>query len=644
MFFLHGAVLDGVSRAFSSSAAFSGSAELSWGVVFDAEGASPVTAGKSIRHGFRTKSSWKLAFPLLPKKGATYTSFSGEDPIWVELSLKGLKVDFESALGSGTADPSMTTRSPFLKSGRSDFSLEATLHLYDVSFSVGKDPVFPSNFAQLWTPFITTSYESRSVKYAPGFGGVGGKIAYQARNISNSGITFNCALSFSSNGIWKSAPSVTSKVKGKGTNSRRMPADPHSKYGLGTEFTLVYARKGREQVRLEAASCATLSAGYRTGPDQTHHQNKDTVLWNVGARLTLSPGAGFKIVCAFDAGTPYKKGAARESLAETLAAQRGCNRFDTALMHALGLLVAAAKTRNELAAQMRSQSPPGVWEKFEQAVQSLPPITQGKPGVVGAEVRPGTMWMELSPVRKALVDVLSVLEQGGFDRVAFDALLIVQWRWISLGAYVASAPTNVFGSMLFPRGSSDHFDCAAFVRVESKWYDSLSKLVSGLSGGVEARLYIPFTHGLYLEPGSCTPNSTRGKKPQAFVLPPPGVVHPGAHSALPVVGKLWLNYRITLAAHAWIRPMVSLYGATYGAQGFSYGPGGAAGTVKRNRTFRAGKNLYYQVGVAVSPFERCELLIEWSQGMLARRPYISLEHGSWPDKRSELVCSCKVLW
>lgn len=61
-------------------------------------------------------------------------------------------MDFESALGSGTADPSMTTRSPFLKSGRSDFSLEATLHLYDVSFSVGKDPVFPSNFAQLWTP------------------------------------------------------------------------------------------------------------------------------------------------------------------------------------------------------------------------------------------------------------------------------------------------------------------------------------------------------------------------------------------------------------------------------------------------------------------------------------------------------------
>ncbi|WP_289845794.1 major outer sheath C-terminal domain-containing protein, partial [Treponema pallidum] len=55
------------------------------------------------------------------------------------------------------------------------------------------------------------------------------------------------------------------------------------------------------------ASNVTLEDGYLIGAQKdANNQNKDKLLWNVGGRLTLEPGAGFRFSFALDAGNQHQ--------------------------------------------------------------------------------------------------------------------------------------------------------------------------------------------------------------------------------------------------------------------------------------------------------------------------------------------------
>ncbi|ACD70743.1 major outer sheath N-terminal domain-containing protein [Treponema pallidum] len=259
-----------------------GSATLEWGISYgkgvgshgQAPGAVMGTGPYNLKHGFRTTNTVGVSFPLVMR--TTHTRRGQHPALYAELKVADLQAD----LSQGKAGFAVKRKG----------KVEATLHCYGAYLTIGKNPTFLTNFARLWKPWVTAQYQEDAVQYAPGFGGLGGKVGYRAQDIGGSGVSLDVGfLSFASNGAWDST-------------------DPtHSKYGFGADLKLMYARAGHPLCTVELASNVTLEDGYLIGAQKdANNQNKDKLLWNVGGRLTLEPGAGFRFSFALDAGNQHQ--------------------------------------------------------------------------------------------------------------------------------------------------------------------------------------------------------------------------------------------------------------------------------------------------------------------------------------------------
>ncbi|QUL04665.1 hypothetical protein KD949_03110, partial [Treponema pallidum] len=259
-----------------------GSATLEWGISYgkgvgshgQAPGAVMGTGPYNLKHGFRTTNTVGVSFPLVMR--TTHTRRGQHPALYAELKVADLQAD----LSQGKVGFAVKRKG----------KVEATLHCYGAYLTIGKNPTFLTNFARLWKPWVTAQYQEDAVQYAPGFGGLGGKVGYRAQDIGGSGVSLDVGfLSFASNGAWDST-------------------DPtHSKYGFGADLKLMYARAGHPLCTVELASNVTLEDGYLIGAQRdANNQNKDKLLWNVGGRLTLEPGAGFRFSFALDAGNQHQ--------------------------------------------------------------------------------------------------------------------------------------------------------------------------------------------------------------------------------------------------------------------------------------------------------------------------------------------------
>ncbi|WP_275477980.1 major outer sheath N-terminal domain-containing protein, partial [Treponema pallidum] len=217
-----------------------GSATLEWGISYgkgvgshgQAPGAVMGTGPYNLKHGFRTTNTVGVSFPLVMR--TTHTRRGQHPALYAELKVADLQAD----LSQGKAGFAVKRKG----------KVEATLHCYGAYLTIGKNPTFLTNFARLWKPWVTAQYQEDAVQYAPGFGGLGGKVGYRAQDIGGSGVSLDVGfLSFASNGAWDST-------------------DPtHSKYGFGADLKLMYARAGHPLCTVELASNVTLEDGYLIG-------------------------------------------------------------------------------------------------------------------------------------------------------------------------------------------------------------------------------------------------------------------------------------------------------------------------------------------------------------------------------------------
>lgn len=570
-----------------------GHAQLQWGIKFEKN---PSSQPNQYTHGFRTTNDLKISLPLVPK--ATHLRRGGaRSGVWAELRLKDLTVDFESPK-PGNA---FTLKKP-------KASFEATLHCYNAYLTIGKDPNCFINFAQLWDPFVTSDYKQEDVRYAPGFGGYGGKLGYRAQDIGGSGIGLDVGfLSFASNGMWDSTDTA------------------HSKYGFGADATLTYTHHRAERIKMELAGNATLEPKYTTGTEQEKkNDQKDSLLWSAGGRLTLTPGYGFRLVLALDVGNIHRSD---ENMKKTIRVEKKAE-------------VAVAKAVAELQQQiLQIVQNGGVVDFFVKKVQGASLIEQvglvvsylgGKLTNVLSSAAQQVARVAENLTKKfaellerpdpaiALVKFFAWLDRLRVHMLGADALLCMQWKWLSSGAYFATAGANMFGKRVFSRQfADDYLDCAAFLKLETKSGDPYTHLLTGLNAGVEARLYIPFTYTSYLNNGGVAYNGRTA----------------GGHINLPVVGKTWLSYQIALGSHAWLKPYAVVYGTT-----------------NRFNTDNASnllceKAMQYHVGFTVSPIEKVEFDARWEQGRLTTSPYMLITEDISSDKHfGTFVCGLKIAW
>ncbi|QUJ40109.1 major outer sheath N-terminal domain-containing protein [Treponema pallidum] len=567
-----------------------GHAQLQWGIKFKKN---PSVQPNEYTHGFRTTNDLKISLPLVPK--ATHLRRGGaRSGVWAELRLKDLTVDFESP----RPGQAFTLKKP-------KASFEATLHCYNAYLTIGKDPNCFINFAQLWDPFVTSDYKQEDVRYAPGFGGYGGKLGYRAQDIGGSGIGLDVGLlSFASNGMWDSGTA-------------------HSKYGFGADATLTYTHHRAERIKMELAGNATLEPQYTTGTEQgKNNEQKNRLLWSAGGRLTLTPGYGFRLVLALDVGNIHRsdadigktvnvqaKAAEAVSAAVTefwaqvaqIMANGGVGEFFVKKVRGAALIAQVALVVSHLEGKLSNllQSTPGLGAVVNQLTQGFAELLKKPDPAI------------------ALVTFFAWLHRLHVHELGADALLSMQWKWLSSGAYFATAGANMFGKRVFSRQLTDYLDCAAFLKLETKSGDPYTHLLTGLNAGVEARLYIPFTYTSYVNNGGIDYKKTTMRGP----------------INLPVVGKTWLSYQIALGSHAWLKPYAVVYGTT-----------NRFNTDKANNLLRE-KAMQYHVGFTVSPIEKVEFDARWEQGRLATAPYMLITEDISSDKHfGTFVCGLKIAW
>ncbi|WBP09969.1 hypothetical protein O9165_01810, partial [Treponema pallidum] len=662
-----------------------GSATLEWGISYgkgvgshgQAPGAVMGTGPYNLKHGFRTTNTVGVSFPLVMR--TTHTRRGQHPALYAELKVADLQAD----LSQGKAGFAVKRKG----------KVEATLHCYGAYLTIGKNPTFLTNFARLWKPWVTAQYQEDAVQYAPGFGGLGGKVGYRAQDIGGSGVSLDVGfLSFASNGAWDST-------------------DPtHSKYGFGADLKLMYARAGHPLCTVELASNVTLEDGYLIGAQKdANNQNKDKLLWNVGGRLTLEPGAGFRFSFALDAGNQHQSAqdfqnrtqraqseltalsnnlfqgesqkqeawldeyakkvldavtAATETalqsrgnayitavsnvkvtppVAATLLTNlkvfitdpptpsplpalpafslmgqvllqydaeqvvKGFEQVQTQIVAEINQKVQAAVAQSKAAAQAFINGLTKVIEDVADALLAphkgnpmslfnlpdqqkllkddladlIPKLTaeatkfftEGQTFVTeevkkktdaldaGQQIRQAIQNLRASAWRAFLMGVSAVCLYLDTYNVAFDALFTAQWKWLSSGIYVATAPANVFGTRVLDNTIASCGDFAGFLKLETKSGDPYTHLLTGLDAGVETRVYIPLTHDLY-------------KNNNGNPLPSGGS---SGHIGLPVVGKAWCSYRIPVQDYGWVKPSVTVHASTNRAHLNAPAAGGAVG-------------------------------------------------------------------
>ncbi|AFU66328.1 major outer sheath N-terminal domain-containing protein [Treponema pallidum subsp. pallidum] len=724
-----------------------GSATLEWGISYgkgvgshgQAPGAVMGTGPYNLKHGFRTTNTVGVSFPLVMR--TTHTRRGQHPALYAELKVADLQAD----LSQGKAGFAVKRKG----------KVEATLHCYGAYLTIGKNPTFLTNFARLWKPWVTAQYQEDAVQYAPGFGGLGGKVGYRAQDIGGSGVSLDVGfLSFASNGAWDST-------------------DPtHSKYGFGADLKLMYARAGHPLCTVELASNVTLEDGYLIGAQKdANNQNKDKLLWNVGGRLTLEPGAGFRFSFALDAGNQHQSAqdfqnrtqraqseltalsnnlfqgesqkqeawldeyakkvldavtAATETalqsrgnayitavsnvkvtppVAATLLTNlkvfitdpptpsplpalpafslmgqvllqydaeqvvKGFEQVQTQIVAEINQKVQAAVAQSKAAAQAFINGLTKVIEDVADALLAphkgnpmslfnlpdqqkllkddladlIPKLTaeatkfftEGQTFVTeevkkktdaldaGQQIRQAIQNLRASAWRAFLMGVSAVCLYLDTYNVAFDALFTAQWKWLSSGIYVATAPANVFGTRVLDNTIASCGDFAGFLKLETKSGDPYTHLLTGLDAGVETRVYIPLTHDLY-------------KNNNGNPLPSGGS---SGHIGLPVVGKAWCSYRIPVQDYGWVKPSVTVHASTNRAHLNAPAAGGAVGATYLTKEYCA----QLRAGVSASLIEKTVFSLDWEQGMLSDVPYLLVSE-CLTQGIGRIVCGVTLSW
>ncbi|UXI54954.1 hypothetical protein N6M85_01595 [Treponema pallidum] len=724
-----------------------GSATLEWGISYgkgvgshgQAPGAVMGTGPYNLKHGFRTTNTVGVSFPLVMR--TTHTRRGQHPALYAELKVADLQAD----LSQGKAGFAVKRKG----------KVEATLHCYGAYLTIGKNPTFLTNFARLWKPWVTAQYQEDAVQYAPGFGGLGGKVGYRAQDIGGSGVSLDVGfLSFASNGAWDST-------------------DPtHSKYGFGADLKLMYARAGHPLCTVELASNVTLEDGYLIGAQKdANNQNKDKLLWNVGGRLTLEPGAGFRFSFALDAGNQHQSAqdfqnrtqraqseltalsnnlfqgesqkqeawldeyakkvldavtAATETalqsrgnayitavsnvkvtppVAATLLTNlkvfitdpptpsplpalpafslmgqvllqydaeqvvKGFEQVQTQIVAEINQKVQAAVAQSKAAAQAFINGLTKVIEDVADALLAphkgnpmslfnlpdqqkllkddladlIPKLTaeatkfftEGQTFVTeevkkktdaldaGQQIRQAIQNLRASAWRAFLMGVSAVCLYLDTYNVAFDALFTEQWKWLSSGIYVATAPANVFGTRVLDNTIASCGDFAGFLKLETKSGDPYTHLLTGLDAGVETRVYIPLTHDLY-------------KNNNGNPLPSGGS---SGHIGLPVVGKAWCSYRIPVQDYGWVKPSVTVHASTNRAHLNAPAAGGAVGATYLTKEYCA----QLRAGVSASLIEKTVFSLDWEQGMLSDVPYLLVSE-CLTQGIGRIVCGVTLSW
>ncbi|QCP96409.1 Tpr protein C [Treponema pallidum subsp. pallidum] len=569
----------------------SGTAQLQWGIAFQKN---PRTGPGKHTHGFRTTNSLTISLPLVSKHTHTRRG-EARSGVWAQLQLKDLAVELASSKSSTALSFTKPTA-----------SFQATLHCYGAYLTVGTSPSCVVNFAQLWKPFVTRAYSEKDTRYAPGFSGSGAKLGYQAHNVGNSGVDVDIGfLSFLSNGAWDSTDTT------------------HSKYGFGADATLSYGVDRQRLLTLELAGNATLDQNYVKGTEDSKNENKTALLWGVGGRLTLEPGAGFRFSFALDAGNQHQSNAHAQTQERAILKAREVFRRvegklvqnlpnimmppgiteQTTLIEMVGL--AALIAEGTLGSAIQTVLAAGALAAL--VSQLVPNIEQGVRDVFRS-----------SDPRVVTAKLLAFLERAPMNALNIDALLRMQWKWLSSGIYFATAGTNIFGKRVFATTRAHYFDFAGFLKLETKSGDPYTHLLTGLNAGVEARVYIPLTYIRYRNNGGYELNR----------VVPSGIIN------MPILGKAWCSYRIPLGSHAWLAPHTSVLGTTN-----RFNIINAAGNLLNERA------LQYQVGLTFSPFEKVELSAQWEQGVLSDVPYMGIAESIWSERHfGTLVCGMKVTW
>ncbi|QCP97560.1 hypothetical protein KEA23_01570 [Treponema pallidum] len=724
-----------------------GSATLEWGISYgkgvgshgQAPGAVMGTGPYNLKHGFRTTNTVGVSFPLVMR--TTHTRRGQHPALYAELKVADLQAD----LSQGKAGFAVKRKG----------KVEATLHCYGAYLTIGKNPTFLTNFARLWKPWVTAQYQEDAVQYAPGFGGLGGKVGYRAQDIGGSGVSLDVGfLSFASNGAWDST-------------------DPtHSKYGFGADLKLMYARAGHPLCTVELASNVTLEDGYLIGAQKdANNQNKDKLLWNVGGRLTLEPGAGFRFSFALDAGNQHQSAqdfqnrtqraqseltalsnnlfqgesqkqeawldeyakkvldavtAATETalqsrgnayitavsnvkvtppVAATLLTNlkvfitdpptpsplpalpafslmgqvllqydaeqvvKGFEQVQTQIVAEINQKVQAAVAQSKAAAQafingltkaiedvadallaphkgnpMSLFNLPDQQKLLKDDLADLIPkltaeatkfFTEGQTFVTeevkkktdaldaGQQIRQAIQNLRASAWRAFLMGVSAVCLYLDTYNVAFDALFTAQWKWLSSGIYVATAPANVFGTRVLDNTIASCGDFAGFLKLETKSGDPYTHLLTGLDAGVETRVYIPLTHDLY-------------KNNNGNPLPSGGS---SGHIGLPVVGKAWCSYRIPVQDYGWVKPSVTVHASTNRAHLNAPAAGGAVGATYLTKEYCA----QLRAGISASLIEKTVFSLDWEQGMLSDVPYLLVSE-CLTQGIGRIVCGVTLSW
>ncbi len=534
----------------------------------------------------------------------------------------------------------------------------------------------------------------------------------------------------------------------------------------------MYARAGHPLCTVELASNVTLEDGYLIGAQKdANNQNKDKLLWNVGGRLTLEPGAGFRFSFALDAGNQHQSAqdfqnrtqraqseltalsnnlfqgesqkqeawldeyakkvldavtAATETalqsrgnayitavsnvkvtppVAATLLTNlkvfitdpptpsplpalpafslmgqvllqydaeqvvKGFEQVQTQIVAEINQKVQAAVAQSKAAAQAFINGLTKVIEDVADALLAphkgnpmslfnlpdqqkllkddladlIPKLTaeatkfftEGQTFVTeevkkktdaldaGQQIRQAIQNLRASAWRAFLMGVSAVCLYLDTYNVAFDALFTAQWKWLSSGIYVATAPANVFGTRVLDNTIASCGDFAGFLKLETKSGDPYTHLLTGLDAGVETRVYIPLTHDLY-------------KNNNGNPLPSGGS---SGHIGLPVVGKAWCSYRIPVQDYGWVKPSVTVHASTNRAHLNAPAAGGAVGATYLTKEYCA----QLRAGVSASLIEKTVFSLDWEQGMLSDVPYLLVSE-CLTQGIGRIVCGVTLSW
>ncbi|UWU99922.1 hypothetical protein N3P15_01695, partial [Treponema pallidum] len=241
----------------------------------------------------------------------------------------------------------------------------------------------------------------------------------------------------------------------------------------------------------------------------------------------------------------------------------------------------------------------------------------------GQQIRQAIQNLRASAWRAFLMGVSAVCLYLDTYNVAFDALFTAQWKWLSSGIYVATAPANVFGTRVLDNTIASCGDFAGFLKLETKSGDPYTHLLTGLDAGVETRVYIPLTHDLY-------------KNNNGNPLPSGGS---SGHIGLPVVGKAWCSYRIPVQDYGWVKPSVTVHASTNRAHLNAPAAGGAVGATYLTKEYCA----QLRAGVSASLIEKTVFSLDWEQGMLSDVPYLLVSE-CLTQGIGRIVCGVTLSW